>query len=274
MDPVRHLRLANPHQVGHDINYYFRDKHDHDFFEVTMVVEGSATHCVNEGVQIIHPRSMLVIRPEDTHYFQPYARNKTKFEFYNIHITVDMMREQMEQSKKLKGRVLDGELPAMLNLTHNDFAYIQNKLADLNSMKFGEDRTYLYESVVRDMLWALLSASDEQIDNRMPTWFNEFLTKLSKQEVFSKDFAQIVSEANVSKSYLWKCFKKHLGMTPTDYINSIRLEYTYEKIKERDSHIGDIASAAGFNSYGYFVKLFSEKYGMKPMDLKKKSGEI
>lgn len=274
MEPTRHLRLANPHQIGHDINFYFKDCHDHDFYEITLVTDGSATHCINDGVQIFHPKSMIVIRPDDAHFLQPYARNKTRFEFYNIHVTVPMMESQLQQSKKLRSRVLDGKLPTLLNLSNTEFAFIAQKLSTMNSMKFGEDRVYLYESVVRDMLWALLNADDERLERRMPGWFDEFLTKLSQPEMFTKDFTQIVEEANVSKSYMWKCFKKHLGMTPTEYINSIRLDYAYEKIKQKDIKIGDVAAMSGFNSYGYFVKSFVDKYGVKPKDIKKQSENI
>ncbi len=270
MNIVKQLRLSDPYQVGYDINSYYRECHDHDFYEILLIISGSTVHCVNDSVQILKAGDMVCIRPSDAHFVTPYSALTDKFEFFNIHISCRDMQTQFERSRELKAKIDDPSLPTVVNLGTNEFLFITKKMRTLNSMVFGEKRTFLYYSILKDLLWQVIAKATPIAEKQLPEWFERYLMSLSRSDVFTLDYTKIVEASNVSSSYLWKIFKKYLNMTPTEYINNIRLEYAYELITGTKRSLGEIASMAGFNNYSYFYKKFSEKYDISPKEFRKK----
>lgn len=70
--------------------------------------------------------------------------------------------------------------------------------------------------------------------------------------------------AQVSKSYLMKCFKKSIGATPYEYLLRYRINRAKELLAETDKRIGAIAEEVGFNSESNFSYRFAKVVGMSP----------
>lgn len=270
MNITKHLRLEDPYVIGYDINFFIRECHDHDFYEFMLILNGNSMHCVNDGVQILKAGDLVCIRPDDAHFISPYGNSSEKYEFFNIHISRKHMETQFSYSDELRTVINDSKLPPVVNLPTNDLTYISKKLKQMNSMLFGDTRTFLYYSILKDMLWHMLAVGVPGAAKQMPEWFEDYLMKISKSDVFILDYKEIAAMANVSESYLWKLFKKYINMTPTEYINSLRLEYAYECIISGKYALGDVATRVGFNSYSYFYRKFMDKYGISPKKLREK----
>lgn len=58
--------------------------------------------------------------------------------------------------------------------------------------------------------------------------------------------------------------KKNLGMTPGEYINSVRMKYAYEMVMSGEKDYETICEEIGFSSYTYFCRLFEKTYGATP----------
>ena len=269
MEVVRHFRLENPYIVGHDINYYFRDCHDHDFYELTVILRGNSVHCVNDDIQILKPGDVVCVRPGDAHFFSPFSTKNETYEFFNMHVSCRHMETQYQYSDALRAKIESPKLPVVVNLGVKNLAYISHKLKKMNSINFDEKRTFLYYSVLKDILWHIIESTIMTSSESMPEWFKNYLIAISTPDVFTLDFSEITAKAGVSGSYLWKQFKKYFEMTPTEYINSLKLEYAYEIITDTDRSLGEIATLAGFNSYSYFYREFMEKYNISPKELRK-----
>lgn len=270
MKDVKHLKLKNPFILGYDINYYYREPHDHNFYEILVVAKGNSIHTVNDDVQILKAGDMILIRPSDTHSFSPYSKNSDIYEFYNIHISCKHMETQYRYSAGLKAKIEEPKLPVIVNLGTKNLIYISQKLKKMNSMNFGEERNFLYYSILKDALWHILETTHSPLENEMPEWFKNYLVFISKPDVFVLDYSEISAKANVTESYLWKMFKKHINMSPTEYINNLRLEYAYELIRNSIYSLGEIAITTGFNSYSYFYRKFTEKYSISPKKVREK----
>ena len=64
--------------------------------------------------------------------------------------------------------------------------------------------------------------------------------------------------------YIMKLFKKEMGITIVDYINSIRVYNSLKLLKEYDSKMLNIALKIGFNSLEYFSETFKKIVGLPP----------
>ena len=86
-------------------------------------------------------------------------------------------------------------------------------------------------------------------------------------EAASLDYEELVKMANVDKSYLWKVFKKYLDISPTEYINILRLERACELILDGNMSLTKIAYEVGYNNYSYFARQFKKRYGFSPTEM-------
>lgn len=69
---------------------------------------------------------------------------------------------------------------------------------------------------------------------------------------------------HLDESYFCRFFKKYMGQTFLEYINSIRLRHICEDMIQTDLPLMDILDKHGFLNYKVFSKLFKETYGMTP----------
>lgn len=75
----------------------------------------------------------------------------------------------------------------------------------------------------------------------------------------------IANELHISERQLYRKIKALTGMTPIEYINSLRLDKARGLLRtSKHLTIDAIAKEVGFKSRSYFSKLFKESYGVPP----------
>lgn len=79
----------------------------------------------------------------------------------------------------------------------------------------------------------------------------------------------ISAAGNISRSKCCQIFKKYIGQSPMDFVNTYRLEISQHLLLTTTSSITDICTACGFNHLSYFTKQFQIKYGCTPRDYRK-----
>ena len=58
--------------------------------------------------------------------------------------------------------------------------------------------------------------------------------------------------------------KKYYQITPTEYLNRIKLERAAELLETTSDSVLDIMFECGFNNVSYFNQLFKKAYGTTP----------
>lgn len=79
----------------------------------------------------------------------------------------------------------------------------------------------------------------------------------------------IANSGGVCRTRCCQIFKKYLGMTPNDYLNSFRLEKSMELLKSTKLSVTEIASACGYSSSSYFAEMFAREKGCTPTQYRK-----
>ena len=82
--------------------------------------------------------------------------------------------------------------------------------------------------------------------------------------------ADISASANVSQSEALRCF--HVGMqtTPVRYLNEYRLSRAKEKLLSTSESITSVAALSGFDSAGYFCRVFKAAVGCTPAEYRRR----
>lgn len=76
--------------------------------------------------------------------------------------------------------------------------------------------------------------------------------------------AELAELAGISKRGFFKFFKSMTGRTPIDYINSCKVNIAANLLNESDKSILDISIECGFESVGYFIKVFRKYKNCTP----------
>lgn len=83
---------------------------------------------------------------------------------------------------------------------------------------------------------------------------------------FSEDLTlDILSQhACLNRSYLCRLFRKEVGTTLTEYVNSVRIQNACRLLREGKQNVSQISLESGFNSVAYFERQFHIRIGMTP----------
>ena len=90
-------------------------------------------------------------------------------------------------------------------------------------------------------------------------------------ENYEKDISIdiLASYVGISRAECFRCFKKYIGMTPTEYINNFRLSQAAKLLTSTELSLVEISLRCGFESQSYFGKLFKKRYGVTPLNYRK-----
>lgn len=80
----------------------------------------------------------------------------------------------------------------------------------------------------------------------------------------------VAKELNFSPYYLSRLFKKSTEYTFSEFLTNYRIEKAKEFLAKGNMSIKEVTFAVGFNSQGYFAKIFKKYTGNSPSEYSKK----
>ena len=79
----------------------------------------------------------------------------------------------------------------------------------------------------------------------------------------------LVEHLNISPSYICRLFKQHIGMPPSQFINTIRVEKIKDILRNTDKHVNAVPEMFSCNAE-YLKRVFKREAGMTMQEYKKK----
>lgn len=106
------------------------------------------------------------------------------------------------------------------------------------------------------------------------------LTDIAKQaknaiETYHSEKQQLLDELQkmgVSKRRIAQLFKQQYGVSPTEYVNRLRIQIAKEQLQQSSQPIIDIAYSLGFNSLSAFFTFFRKNTGETPREYRNHKG--
>lgn len=104
--------------------------------------------------------------------------------------------------------------------------------------------------------------------------FNSLVLKAKEMIDSSDDLSDITlkkvsKQVNVSYSYLSRLFKRELGVSFTEYINTKRLRRAFPLLFDKQRSIDNVAICSGFKSVQQFERIFKRIYDVSPSTYRK-----
>lgn len=239
--------------------------HEHCDYELAVLISGSGWCYLDSDVFRMQPGHIYIIPPNRVHMMS-YSEQETHA-MYHIYFRPDLLTDIRQQfdiplEPALSSRTvleLDDELRARLD---HALSFIKRR-----------PQTGIIDSAIRHLLVEsiLLSMARQLgLDSGIPDpavshpVVQELLSFIARH--FSDDLTldMLSSHTGLNRSYLCRLFKKELGLTITEYINSVRIRNACRLLRESDQNITQISLQSGFNSTAYFDRQFRTLMGMSP----------
>ncbi len=245
---------------------YLPVEHSHDFYEFCFITEGKIIHIINGKKQLLSPGSFIFVRPDDVHYFEVISSDY--FQYINlavhpkaIHDMLDYLGEGFKPE-----RFLDSPDAMYVDIPKPEIEFVKSKLEYFILSQHCDDihiksdlrstLVYLMTQYFPVKLWEKKTS--------VPVWLDWLYKEMQKKDNFIGGIAMMQKLACKSPEHLSREFRKHYQMTPTDFINSTKLDYAKNLLIYSDEKIIDIAYSSGFPNLSHFCHEYKKKYGISP----------
>lgn len=242
------------------------DLHTHDFPEMMYVLAGRGIHLVNHQQLLLRAGNLIFIRPDDCHAI--IGRDGTDLQFVNVAFPQEAWAA-FRSLARLSGDTLAGgasSLPPSVEVPAERreecervfrralFAFHQGasplELCAFLSLSV----PYLTQPVARG----------EQDDARLAPWLRSACWAMHDEANLRVGLARFVELSGVSRAHLSRSLKVSHGLTPTQFVNGLRVEQAAQLLATTTEEIGSIALDCGFDTLSYFYRLFEHRYGRSP----------
>ena len=259
--------------------------HMHEFIEISFIAMGSCTHKYHNSEVKLIPGDIFVITPHERHSYE--ITSKTVI--YNCLFYPEVLGEDWNKLKNIMSiydllivepfyRIESGR-HEILHLLPPEVEYIESLLKKM--LEEQENRRQGFELMQKSNLINFLCTLgriwDKQFEGSSRVYLNRrdmlaeaiiFIEKDMKDKMSVKDIA---SKVYLSPNYFRKVFKEVTGLTPIDYINSIRISKARKLLAEGKMSITEVAETVGINDLNYFSRLFNSMVGCSPSEFRRKS---
>ena len=240
----------------------------HDFYELTLMVQGNMMLTVNGQELNLPPKSLILLRPGDIH---SRAGDCVYINLaFDSQVIWEMLRYlgDMEAEKQ----ILEGKCPPVAHLSTKDYWYLYNRLEKLPLLPVDQPRLvsiHLRQMMPQIIEEYILPALSQPGKRDLPHWLQDLQKKLESPQRLGCDLEDMAELSGYSKEHLCRSFRKYLDMSPTEYINRIRLNYAANLLINTDHQVIDIAYSCGFKSLSRFYHAFKDRFGMSPNQYRK-----
>lgn len=160
------------------------------------------------------------------------------------------------------------KLPAEKRASHTIgpelYPVLQSKLSQLDKTNIHPQLLKLLkESLFLDLYTDLVM---EKHDSKsVPLWLRKACKAMEQDKNLRRGPGCFYELAGKSPEHCIRQLRKHFGLTPTMFINTLRVEKAAQLLKESDSAVLDISYSLGFENPSYFSQLFRKRYGTSPI---------
>ncbi len=251
---------------------YAMGKHTHDFYEFFIITDGKVIHNVNNRLQYLLKGSLVFIRPEDVHYYE--SDQDSDCQFINIPYTSKAVWDAFNFLGESFNpeRLIMSHLPPISRLTPIETANLIKRLQNLFIMS-SEDKSQIrieLRSILIEILTRYFPKHQEQVKDSVPKWFEALLIDIQAKDVFTDGLQRIYEISGKSHVHINRTFRRYLNMKPTEYVNSLRMNYAKNMILNTDMDILDISMEAGYDNLSHFYHLFKKCFNTSPAKYRKK----
>jgi len=246
--------------------YFYVPWHFHPEYELVLVLESEGKRFIGDNIKNFGSGDLVLIGPNLPHWYRSdasYYENNNKLRACSIVIFFTenflgeiflSLPEAIHIKETLQQSVLGLEI---YGDTRKQISQMMIKILDSKGM----DKLLSFLSILNILaksneFFSLSVAGPSNIREKDFESINrvyEYITKNFKKHISLNEISSVV---NLSASTFCRFFKKRTRKTFKFFLNEIRIGHACKLLIEKESSIGEICFASGFNNISYFNRQF------------------
>lgn len=232
-------------------------------YQLLYVASGKAHFYFNGKDTVVTAGHMILYRPKEEQKYVYYGKDQT--EVYWVHFTgSDVKRILKTYHFPDKGHVIcTGNSP--------EYHRIYRKM--IRELQLCKPHFEELLSMLLRQLFILVSRETSDGKKINPHTQNELEQALRyfdqhyNEEINIDDYA---ASRHMSTCWFIRCFKQYNGITPMQYILTVRIANAQNLLDTTIYNITEIAAIVGYDNPLYFSRLFKKQTGLSPSEYRKR----
>jgi AraC-like DNA-binding protein/mannose-6-phosphate isomerase-like protein (cupin superfamily) len=249
--------------------------HWHDAVEIISITDGNLMVCIDQKEFHLKNGDCIILPPYSVHSTLSTSGNSALL----LQIPVDAFSECLESEEK-KCYICDpfsSDSARQKSLRHiRDLLGRIFELQKRRTSGFG----FVCAGLLMEIMYELytgqtrpeepLTENTASLKNRDRLFAVMAYTDAHYHENISLD--DVSREVHLQVNYFCRIFKENTGMTYLQYLNEYRLGRIYQDLMETDIPLKFLLEKHGFTNYKLFRRMFSDRFGATPGELRKNVG--
>lgn len=254
--------------------------HWHDFLEISVIVDGKGVYYIEDKCIPVKKGDIVIINNIERHRVQ-YDKETPLFETV-LHFSADLLKGIAQNEKHL----FDYSGTTFFNKLEIDEQQRETlvNIIDVIIKEYLEKKPH-YKLFITSQITAFIAlvqrynnvVGDIRLDNKYRCCnierLENILKYLSMHMEAETNLQSVAEHFYLNPAYFSDYFKKNLGITFTDYMRGLRINYAVSLMLNENMSLSDIAFQSGYGSLSSFYEAFSKVTGTSPKKyLAKKTG--
>ena len=236
--------------------------HTHNFFEFDIIIDGVGVNVTSKGRREIGRGSLVFGTPANMHSIA--ARGDSPLRMFNLQFAGSLERIIIDTFGTFDGFVL--------TLSEEELEFVSAELyAALSRKELSQRRIFVHGAVMK-VIAIVFEAYRRQIGDgvRSESSKNVFEAILHIRRNYSSDLhlEDVAKHVSFSADYLGKLIKKKTGKSFMRYLLDLRLDNAYLLLTDSSLTVKEVCLRVGYSSYPNFHYAFTERFGVKPGDVR------
>jgi AraC-like DNA-binding protein len=246
------INKNNLNFIKHSFEKQEFKKHFHDNYSIGLILDGVYKLQLNNNNIIAMIGEIKIINPYDLHI----ADGNLAWQYLNF-----MPNEEI--IKSIAQDMCDNNINCEIKFDNyikdtNATQYFINLFKSLDSnLEYEENFIILISYLLKN--YAFRNLSIKQI----PKYIQKSIEYIHMYYLDNISLDILSTLSNLSKYHFIKVFKLKTGLTPHQYILTLRIEYGLKLIKKRIP-LSIVALTCGFSDQSHFIRTFRKHYGLTP----------
>jgi len=232
--------------------------HWHDFIEIELVTDGVGEYWLNGQHHMLRRGSLSILRYTDFHQL------KTDSEMKLLNLSINDAVLTQEQFN----RIAAGE-SLFFQLSEQETGRMEQLMLlclDAYKEKDGVYLQHLLDCFFMRVLRLLPEHTEDLLDEKP---IRKALLYMLMHFRRNPTLTEVASVTHYNVSYFSHIFHKETGMTYTQYLTFLKVNYAKKLLESTNLKISDIFQECGFASHSNFLRLIREDTGTSPVQYRK-----
>jgi len=247
-------------------------RHCHDFLELFWVEQGHGMHRVGTERRTIRPGTLIFVRPEEVHTVGA-LRAGERFVFCNLAFGAGFWSKFRQRHRAAVAEWFRPGPPAVRQRQVGASALDFLRRAGLELI-VAPRLPFFLERFFLNLAFELRGLEETAL--RLPEWLRTAAERVEQEKLFRRAAAGhlLAHVSQRSAAHVAREVRRHLGKTPTDWVNEMRMRHAAQLLSGTRREILDICADCGFENVGHFYALFRKQFGMPPFAYRLRSDLI